>query len=324
MPRDTADRLSPYFLHRISKLSHTQQLWLCCFLSQLVNGERTVALIEQARQPQYCPHCHHGRFHRFGISNDLQRYRCLGCRRTFNALTGTPLARLRHKTIWLQFCQCLLDPATTVRSAAERTGVHRNTSFRWRHRFLDWIKHDRPLTLQGIVEADETFIRESQKGSRHLQRPARRRGMPAQRRGISREQVAVVVARDRSGQTVDFIAGLGALTARALTTHLLPKLERDVLLVSDANAAYKSFASTASIAHRAVNLRQGVRTIGHIHVQNVNGYHGRFKQWLIHFRGVATRYLSNYLGWRWAIDLRRLASADQVLRAALGVFNGPR
>jgi len=31
----------------------------------------------------------------------LQRCRCLGGRKTFNALTGTPLRRLRHKSKWL-------------------------------------------------------------------------------------------------------------------------------------------------------------------------------------------------------------------------------
>jgi hypothetical protein len=93
----------------------------------------------------------------------------------------------------------------------------------------------------------------------------------------------MVVARDRSGQTIDFIAGRGALTAEALHAGLLPKLQSDVMLVSDANAAYRRFAGEAGIAHEWVNLRKGVRsrrqtdTGEAIHVQNVNSYHGRFK-----------------------------------------------
>ncbi|MDB5959245.1 MAG: transposase, partial [Massilia sp.] len=106
-----------------------------------------------------------------------------------------------------------------------------------------------------------------------------------------------------------------------LHKHLLPKLAPDALLVSDANAAYKTFARQAKIAHRAVNLRRGTRVDGYAHIQNVNAYHGRFKNWLRHFNGVATRYLENYLGWRWAIDLGRIADAARFLRAALGKFN---
>ncbi len=39
----------------------------------------------------------------------LQRYRCCGCGRTFNALTGTPLARLRHRERWLPGLDGMLE-----------------------------------------------------------------------------------------------------------------------------------------------------------------------------------------------------------------------
>ncbi|HEX9172868.1 MAG TPA: IS1595 family transposase, partial [Telluria sp.] len=39
------------------------------------------------------------------------------------------------------------------------------------------------------------------------------------------------------------------------------------------------------------------------------------------FNGVATRYLSNYLGWRWALDAQRISSSDRLLRAAIGIFH---
>jgi transposase-like protein len=290
-------------------------------MSDLVNGERTAALIEQARRPYLaCPDCQCTAYSRCGHANGLQRFKCKACGRTFNSLTGTPLARLRLKTRWLAYFDCLREAACTVKSAANKVGVHASTSFRWRHRFLKWTKLDRPAQLQGIVEADETFLLESEKGARQLKRAPRRRGGVARKRGISGELVNIVVARDRGGKTVDFIAGRGALTAEALRMNLLPKLAPDVLLVSDANAAYKKFADASNIRHDSVNLRRGVPVKGKVHLQNVNAYHSRFKGWLHHFRGVATRYLDNYLGWRWAIDLERISSAERFLRAALGVF----
>jgi len=75
----------------------------------------------------------------------------------FNALTGTPLARLREKSKWLNYLAAMTQ-SLTVRKSASDTGVHRNTSFRWRHRFLNWITQDRPSTLHGITEADETYL----------------------------------------------------------------------------------------------------------------------------------------------------------------------
>jgi hypothetical protein len=55
-----------------------------------------------------------------------------------------------------------------------------------------------------------------------------------------------------------------------------------------------------------------------LHVQNVNAYHSRLKQWLRRFHGVARRYLPNYLGWRWALDGDRISSPEMLLRSALG------
>jgi hypothetical protein len=184
----------------------------------------------------------------------------------------------------------------SVRAAAEALGVHRNTTFRWRHRFLHLAKHDRPEGLTGIAEADEMFLLESQKGSRKLDRPARRRGGVARWRGINRDHVCVLVARDRGGATFDFVTGRGAVTAAQLHRHLLPVLDKDVLLVTDGHGAYRTFARAAGISHEAVNLRAGERVRGAVHVQNVNAYHSRFRQWLSRFRGVASHYLPNLHG----------------------------
>ncbi len=310
---------------RLITLHHPARLAVCVFMSALVNGDRVIALINQvARERTCCPNCPGQRFYRHGVANGLQRYRCRACGATFNGLTGTPLARLRLKDRWLTYCDCLRDPACTVHSAANKTGVHANTSFRWRHRFLAFTKLDRTSRLEGVAEVDESFLLESEKGSRQLQRKPRRHGGAASKRGISNEQVNIVIARDRGGQTIDFIAGRGALKPAALHTHLLPKLQPDIILMSDANQAYRTFAHQAHLRHDAINISKGRRIEGSVHIQNVNAYHGRFKNWLRHFNGVATRYLENYLGWRWAIDRHRIDTADGFLRAALGVFNSKR
>lgn len=69
-----------------------------------------------------------------------------------------------------------------------------------------------------------------------MTRPARRRS------GISNEQVCILVERDRTGQTLDFVTGKGALTKTQLHRCLFPVIDRDVLLVTDSHAAYRAFA----------------------------------------------------------------------------------
>jgi transposase-like protein len=319
-----APRFKGWFA-KLPSLNQPQRRQVLDALHPAAGLNQVVALISEARTPgRCCPRCGNERCYRHGFANDLQRYRCCACGRTFNDLTGTPLARLRLKAKWLAYSQVLLD-SLPVRKAADRVGVHRNTAFRWRHRFLHWVKLDRPAVLNGIVEADETFLLESQKGSRTLDRPPRRRGGSAVKRGISSELDCILVARDREGRTVDAVTGRGPLTAAQLASDLLPRLDRQALLVSDSHAAYRAFARKHRIAHETVNVRAGVgvRRLGSlaIHVQNVNAYHHRFKAWLQGFHGVASRYLPNYLGWRWALDGQRIISPQQLLRVAISVIN---
>lgn len=270
-------------------------------LQKKASGDKGAGLIEQsfAGQPA-CPHCACTELHRWGKSCGLQRYRCRCCKHTFNALTCTPLAGLRHKEKWLDYGLAMVQ-GLSIRKAAASCGIAKNTSFKWRHRFLRVPARQQPPQMSGIAEADETFFLESFKGQRHLPRAARKRGGKAAKRGTSAEQIPVLVVRDRHGETADFV--LQGVGVGQIEPVLKPLLNRDVLLCTDGAAAYKLVAQHAGIAHRPVNVAAGQRVVGGIyHIQNVNAYDSRLKQWMAGFHGVATRYLENYLGWHRMLD----------------------
>ncbi|MBX8595947.1 IS1595 family transposase [Pseudomonas cichorii] len=253
-------------------------------------------LLEEAlAMPRQCPRCQAESLRPWGSSHGLARYRCRTCRRTCNALTGTPLARLRHRERWGQYAHSMMQ-SLVVRAAAKRCGVHKDTSFRWRHRFLKLIAEHRASHVSGIVEADETFFLRSFKGQRHLPRPVRKRGGKAKSKGMSDDLVPVLVVRDRSAQHADF--QLERLDGAHLQEVLKPLIDPDAVLCTDSAAVYHGFARAEGITHRRLNLRQKRRTDGAFHIQNVNAYHSRLKRWLNPFHGVATKYLANYLGWR--------------------------
>src|SRR5260370_14433910 len=132
----------------------------------------------------------------------MRRYRCTSCKRTFNALTGTPLAHLQKREKWLDYARAIVD-GLSLRKAAKRVGVHLETSFRWRHRFLSASKNAKAATVPGIVEADETFILKSAKApSRLVGRAPRKRGGTATKKGLSTdEHDCVMIVRDRGGAT---------------------------------------------------------------------------------------------------------------------------
>lgn len=138
------------------------------------------ARIDEARR---CPHCGTEGAVIRGHSNGLRPYCCKGCGKTFNALTGTPLAWLRKKELSAAFAEGLGE-GDTVKGAAARCRVAATTSFRWRHRFLAALKAG-SVKLKGIVEADETFVLASRKGARKLDRKARKRDGVAKKKSAA-------------------------------------------------------------------------------------------------------------------------------------------
>ena len=263
---------------QVSRLTLRQRELLRKRLDELDGQQQGLAVIESqsATRPRGCPHCQGTSLYLHGQVNGLQRYRCRACHRTFNALTGTVLARLRKKDKWLGFSGALVA-YQPLRQAAAALRVHRNTTLRWRHRFLTGVKARRATTLHGITEADETYFLESRKGCRKLERAPRHRGGKASKPGLSSELACVLVARDRTGQTLDWVTGAGQMSKAQLSGALQPVLAKDALLVSDGNPTYHYFARDAGSSHDSINLSAGVHVKGAVHIQNVNAYHRRLK-----------------------------------------------
>ena len=249
------------------------------------------------------------------------RFRCKSCGRTFNALTKTPMAHLRKKEKWLDHARAMIEGKSLAKTAAT---VRRSSDDG-----LPLAASVSPLAcrrqaakLRGIVEADETFILESFKGRwSDLPRAARKRGGKARHPGLYQDNIPVLVARDRKGATFDAVlpqvdsASIGAALAGVVTpgNHL----------IGDGGRPIAAFARRAGIPFHAVpSPGKPAPEAPHLHINNVNAYHSRLKQWLSRFNGVATKNLPNYLGWRRALE----AWGDQLappnwINGAIG--NGP-
>ena len=231
------------------------------------------------------------------------------------------MAHLRKKEKWPAHARAMIEGKSLAKTA-QLCGVHPTTAFRWRHRFLRAPAANKPRSLSGVVEADETFILESFKGRwSDLPRAARKRGGKARHPGAYQDNIPVLVARDRKGATFDAVlpqvdgASIGAALAGIVTpgNHL----------IGDGGRPIAAFARRAGIPFHAVpSPGKPAPEVPHLHINNVNAYHSRLKQWLSRFNGVATKNLPNYLGWRRALE----AWGDQLsppnwIKGAIG--NGP-
>jgi hypothetical protein len=225
--------------------------------------------------------------------------------------------------MWDEVARCMRDGYSCRRIAAE-LGIAVSTAFKWRHKVLASLRTrtDLATVLSGIVEADETFFARSYKGShfKNKKDPDARReqffkafgryprthGKEVHKRGRSKEQVPVLVLRDRTARTVSLV--MPSMKTEEIARQMLPVLGQDTVLCTDAYRGYKIVCKAAGINHVALNQNKGDRSRGLYHIQNVNAYHSRLKGWMQRFRGVATKYLDNYMTWFAFIDTTRSIS----------------
>ncbi|MDR7001945.1 hypothetical protein J2Y67_004430 [Neobacillus niacini] len=207
---------------------------------------------------------------------------------------------------------------------AEALKIHISTAFYWRHKILFAIRSLGHQTLKGIIESDETFFLESEKGKKNItHRKPRKSGGVAKKRGISKEQICVVVAHDRNGQIISQMAGKGRITAIELDKVLGSYIYTSALLCTDTATNYKKFAQKKGLQHEPINVSKKVYVRkGIYHIQHVNGYHKRLKDWIDRFQGVATKYLDNYLFWHRFLELnKKLPSQDRMKDLLLSSCN---
>lgn len=232
-----------------------------------------------------------------GKRSGTQRYICKHCRKSFVGNTNSILERT-HKSIfvWKKFLECMVNGMSILKTA-EICEINKNTAFAWRHKVLDALSQIlNETSLEGIVEADETFFILSYKGQKSgLPRKPKKRGERASKRGISREQVCVPCAIDRKGKIVSKISNLGRIQTQGLHCVFDGKIKNKSILCTDKASAYVRFSSDNDL--KLIQLKGGKEKLDVYHLNHVNAYHSELKRFMKSFKGVSTKYLNNYLTW---------------------------
>jgi transposase-like protein/IS1 family transposase len=252
----------------------------------------------------FCPHCNGTRIVLFGKQKEIQRYHCKSCGKYFNDLTGTPMAYSKKLDKWPALSKAMQE-GLSIRKTAKKLKISVDTSFRWRHKLLNGLDAYRSkVELSGVVEMDETMFRRSEKGSRKLNRKPRKRGSDNHVRGRSKEQVYAVIARDRTNKSRSFL--LEQMSGSALVDKIGGAIDSKSQICTDYWRSYQTFTRKLNLTHHRLNINIGRRVLhGIYHIQNVNSYHSRLKEWMRRFHGVATKYLYNYLIWFEHVDESR-------------------
>ena len=164
-----------------------------------------------------------------------------------------------------------------------------------RHKLLSFLEEalKEGELLEGIVEADEAYVLESQKGIPVTTRKPRKHGEPATKRGLSDEQMCICVAADREGRVVARCVNRAKPTADNIQEALGVRIGENGVFLCDGATAYNKLIEVKNCQKIVLNNHKDYNKA--YHLNTVNGLHSRLKAMLYRYRGVSSKYLNRYL-----------------------------
>jgi transposase-like protein len=209
------------------------------------------------------------------------QYQCHGCGYQFSVTAGT-VFHDSHLPLWTWFLAtyliCEAKKGVSANQMSRTLGISYKTSWYLCHRIREAMKCDESEKLQGIVEADETYV-----GGKYDKRLKRAR----------REKACVVGVIQRGGPVR--ARKIQTNGARVLSAYLRESVDTNATLMTDEYAGYtkvgREYADHGVVKHTALQYVKG-----EAHTQSIENFWSLFKRGLVgSFHKVSEKHLDRYL-----------------------------
>ncbi|WP_459817390.1 IS1595 family transposase [Campylobacter concisus] len=284
------------------------------FLKSIKSKEKSEQNFTFTKEIKECPHCRSTRFKKNGITHGKQRYICNDCKKTFAITNDTILfSSKKDLSVWKKYIHCMIEKYS-LRKTAEICDINLSTAFNWRHKILDTLQEmQESVKLDGIIEADETFMPISYKGHHkdfNFPRSAKHRGTANTKRGLSKELVCIHCVVNLDGKFIAKISNLGKPNIVSLSRVIQGRIERESIFVTDSLRSYLKLSNDMNLNH--IRIPRNKHINGGFNIQVVNSYHSRLKAMLTYnFKGVSTKYLNNYLVYHNFVNFAKESKRDK-------------
>jgi transposase-like protein len=263
-------------------------------LYEFLNTNRLTALdyqrIKILSTAPICPRCRCEYVTKAGVHNGRQVYKCKNCKYQFRE-TAKSLVYYSHKYYLLvDYIKCMLE-GKSLRACANEVGISLPTSFRWRHKILSAIQGlEGGINFSGITEADELLMQYSEKGRRYKTLEEKEQAMK-----IVHPNVAVLVMTDREGNLLFKNTGENRVQNSQIKEELKRRVSENNLICFKPNDEFKQ--AVMESPSKKVIVRRKTKGLAIYSVNVAEKKISNFLVWMMRFRGVATKYLQNYLMW---------------------------
>ena len=221
----------------------------------------------------HCPHCGSADVARKAERHRIGRWNCRGCKSSFNVLSGTIFEKTKVELQkWFLACGLVINAKKSLSSyqLARDLDLNQKTAWYMQQRIRAAMAADQAPLLQGIVEADETYVGgKPRKGNKRDDDKPSKRG-----RGTSK--TPVIGAVERGGQVAARVAD--DLSGKGILRFLRNTVDPDgTLLITDEWGAYRPAARLGCYQHAVINHSVAYAD-GLTHTNTIEGFWALLKR----------------------------------------------
>ena len=237
------------------------------------------------RGAEHCPHCGSAHVARKQDGQRVGRWNCRSCKSSFNVLSGTIMEKTRVPLQkWFLAIAIMVNAKKSVSSwqLGRDLDMTHQTALYMQHRIRAQMAGEQRDLLEGIVEADETYVGGKPRKTWDGKHPGAKRG-----RGT--KKTPVIGAVERGGNVVARVAD--DLTGKGVMRFVQGNIDPEAsVLITDEYTAYTGI--NRIIPHMAID--HGKRWVdGPIHTNTIEGFWSLIKR---AFVGTHHNYSRKYMG----------------------------
>ncbi|MDD3630596.1 MAG: IS1595 family transposase [Bacteroidales bacterium] len=274
-------------------------------LYEFMNENRLTALdyqrIKILSTAPICPRCKCEYVTKAGVRDGRQVYKCKRCKYQFRETAKSLVYHIHKYPLMLNYLKCMLE-GKSLRACAREVGISLPTSFKWRHKILSAIQGlEGGINFSGITEVDEILLQYSEKGRKFKTLEEKEQAM-----NTIHPNVAVLVMTDREGNLLLKHTGVNKVQNSQIKKELKRRVSEDNLICFKPNEEFQQ--AIIESPSKKVLVRRKTKGLVVYSVNIAEKKINNFLVWMMRFRGVATKYLQNYL--MWFVVMNKYLKAD--------------
>lgn len=247
-------------------------------LNNETNNLFKIILYERRRKLIYeCPHCKSTAFIKYGKYSGIQRYKCKCCKRTFSLTTNSVWYYSKKKVDkWTNFIEEMLEK-NSLRMTSKKLKISITTAFYWRHKIMDAAcRNNEVEKLEEDVHILTDKVKENHKGSRNVEK-------------YNYNYIWIVTAKGGNDKIISEPIAEGIWSNKKFNEKIYNKISRSSFITGYQNRYVYAIARK----HNAKLIESKNKKAD----KTVENYMAMYKRWFSSFKGIATKYLKEYLNW---------------------------